>query len=102
MSNEPKSAILASIADAETYGRRQREYGFDETATRVEQTATAARAEHAEMVEVMKAIRTPHLLHGQVKGTRVTFDFCCHENAQNFMLAHNTLDTLLSRVGGGS
>ena len=96
------SKILASIADAETYGRRQREYGFDETATRVEQTATAARAEHAKVVADARALRSPHLNHGQVHGNEIRLTFCTPEDAQSFMAALNGLDTLLSRVGGGS
>lgn len=93
------SKILASIADAETYGRRQRDYGFDETATRVEQTATAARAEHAEYVQVLTDLvacfRCDPSMDGSIRPRGIrSYD----ETAKALTAAHS----LLSRVGGGA
>ncbi len=94
MSNEHKSAILASIADAETYARREFEYGFEETSERVAKTATAARAEHAEMVAMLRDARYV-IVDADDSCTSQTCPCKCATTLRR-------LDTLLSRVGGGS
>ena len=89
------SKILSSILDAELGAAR---YKSPETRTEIQARATAARAEHAEIVETMKVIRSPHVFHGVVIGTKVTLEFCTPSGAQGFMRAYNSLDTLLSRI----
>ena len=50
------SKILASIADAETHSRLSNLKGHTKTASEVMSRATAARAEHAEIVEVLRKV----------------------------------------------
>jgi len=96
------SKIIASIADAEAYATWIEANCKPGTHHGVRETATAARAEHAEIVEAMRVIRSPHVFHGVVIGTKVTLEFCTPSGAQEFMRAYNSLDSLLSRVGGGA
>lgn len=96
------SKILDSIADAERGALVQNSMGYHDVARKIADRATAARAEHAEIVEALRAIRSPHVFHGAVIGTKVTLDFCTPDNAQEFMRAYNKLDALLSRIGGAA
>jgi len=96
------SKIIASIADAERLADLCELNRRMEDAAAFRSRATAARAEHAEIVEAMRVIRSPHVFHGVVIGTKVTLEFCTPSGAQEFMRAYNSLDSLLSRVGGGA
>lgn len=84
------SAILASIADAETYARREFEYGFEETSERVAKTATAARAEHADLIAFVRRV------------SREDQNADEHNAARVIDALGREARTLLSRVGGGS
>jgi len=85
------SKILASIADAERFSNLQTIDGFYKSSNEIKQRATAARAEHAEIVAAWAVL-----------SSLSREDMTCKDEGCECREAFARLDSLLSRVGGGA